>query len=191
MQQKTRTDSKLPEILRGCRRGREASQIALYRHFYAYGLSICLRYSASQESAKEILNDAFLKVFLKIEQYDNHFEFKPWLRKILINTAVDHHRKYYAKLKEESAPLNDLENSTYNEALDELEYQDLIQLMQELSPAYRLVFNLYVIEGLNHQEIATKLGVSVGTSKSNLAKARQKIRILLNKTWGVFPISKR
>ena len=90
MQQKTGPDLKLPKILRGCLRGREAIQIALHKHFYAYGLSICLRYSASKESAKEILNDAFLKVFLKIEQYDNSYEFKPWLRKILIYTAVDH-----------------------------------------------------------------------------------------------------
>jgi DNA-directed RNA polymerase specialized sigma24 family protein len=81
-------------LIAGCRRREEASQLALYRHFYSYGMGICLRYARNRESAMEMLNDGFLKVFQKIEQYDSAMAFKPWLRKVLVHAAIDHYRKY-------------------------------------------------------------------------------------------------
>lgn len=171
-------NNKLTLLIAGCRRMEQSSQLELYHHFYSYGMSICLRYGRNRESALEMLNDGFLKVFLKIEQYDSNFPFKPWMRKILVNAAIDYYRKYLQVNKEESwLPAEG--QSTYNDALDQLEYEDLVKIIQLLSPAYQMTFNLYVVEGLSHAEIAEQLGTTVGTSKSNLAKARKKIKELL------------
>lgn len=175
-------------LIEGCRRNNRASQLRLYEHFYSYGLSITLRYSKNREEALEILNDSFLKAFQKIHQYDSDYPFKPWLRRILINSSIDYHRKY-SKFEDtyELPPSAELENATYNYALDNLEFNDLITVLQQLSPAYRLVFTLYVVEGLQHQEIADKLSISVGTSKSNLAKARMKLKSILESNFGIRP----
>lgn len=172
-------NKKLASLIAGCRRMDESSQMELYRSFYSYGMSICLRYSRSRESALEMLNDGFLKVFMKIELYDSEYRFKPWLRKILINAAIDHYRKY-EQSKLEDMWLNQNESSTYNEALNHLEFEDLILVIQQLPPAYRLVFNLYVVEGMSHAEVAEQLGISIGASKSNLSKARRKIKEILS-----------
>jgi RNA polymerase sigma-70 factor (ECF subfamily) len=144
-----------------------------------------MRYCSSREAAVEVLNDGFLKVFQRIDQYDSNQAFKPWLRRVLINSAIDHHRKYEIKYIVANEDMNFVESSTYNEALDRLEHKDLLRLVQELSPAYRVVFNLYVIEGMAHKEIARQLGISIGTSKSNLAKARHKIKALIKDWWGL------
>ena len=171
-------NKKLAALLAGCRQMDESSQMELYRRFYSYGMSICLRYSRSRESALEMVNDGFLKVFLKIEQYDPEFPFRPWLRRILINASIDYYRKYEQNKNEEEWTSGE-ETSAYNDALDHLEYDDLLKIMQMLPPAYRMTFNLYVVEGLSHAEVAEQLGTTVGTSKSNLAKARKKIKELL------------
>ncbi len=171
-------NNKLTSLIAGCRRMEESSQIGLYRHYYSYGMSICLRYARDRESALEMLNDGFLKVFLKIEQYDSDYPFRPWLRKVLVNASIDYYRKYYQD-KTEDYKYIEKEMPAYNEALDRLEYDDLMKILHLLPPAYRLVFNLYVVEGLPHADIADRLGISIGASKSNLAKARRKIKELL------------
>jgi RNA polymerase sigma-70 factor (ECF subfamily) len=179
------TSPNIQLLVEGCRRGNRASQLKLYEHFYSYGLSISLRYSKNREEALEILNDSFLKAFLKIDQYDSDFPFKPWLRRILINSSIDYHRKY-SRLKEnlETSPTTELTNASYNYALDNLEFDDLIFVLQKLSPAYRLVFTLYAVEGFKHHEIAEKLNISIGSSKSNLAKARMKLKSILQSSHG-------
>lgn len=173
-------------LIEGCRGGNRASQLKLYEHFYSYGLSITLRYSKNREEALEILNDSFLKAFLKIDQYDSDLPFKPWLRRILINSSIDYHRKY-SRLNEklESSSKTELTTASYNYALDNLEFDDLIVVLQKLSPAYRLVFTLYVVEGFKHQEIAEKLNISVGSSKSNLSKARMKLKSILQSSYSI------
>lgn len=175
-------------LLEGCRRKNRASQLRLYEHFYAYGLSITLRYSKNREEALEILNDAFLKAFLKIDQYDSDYPFKPWLRRILINSSIDYHRKYSRLVETSDLPHStEVATATYNYALDNLEFDDLITVLQRLSPAYRLVFTLYVVEGFSHQEIAEKLNISIGTSKSNLSKARVKLKTILESSYDTHP----
>lgn len=144
-------------------------------------MSICLRYAKSKMEAQEILNDSFLKVFIKIEKYNVEKSFKGWLRRILINTALDNYRKYskhYYLQNINSIP--DVQDSNVD-VQAELAYEDLLAIIQQLSPAYRTIFNLYVIDGFKHEEIAEKLNISVGTSKSNLSKARENIRILIKK----------
>jgi RNA polymerase sigma factor (sigma-70 family) len=171
----------LTETIKNCLKGERSSQRLLYESFYSYAMSVCLRYSKSEEEAVEILNDGFMKVFTKISKYDTSKSFKGWLRKILINTALDHYRKnlkFYNHKSIEGIKKTD----TYN-IEKELDYEDIVLLIRELSPAYKIVFNLYVMDGYTHEEIAEMLGISVGTSKSNLSKARANLREMLSKTY--------
>ena len=174
-------------VIEGCRKGQQSSQLMLYEHFFGYAMGVCLRYSKNREEALEITNDGFFKAFTKIDQFDSKQPFKPWLRRILINVSIDYYRKYH-RLNDS----NGLENikltptATYNEALDNLEFNDLLKITQRLPAAYRMVFNLYVIENYTHQEIADQLEISVGTSKSNLSKARQKIKSMLGVSHGIY-----
>ena len=173
-------------LLNGCLQGDRKSQLGLYRHYFSYGMGVCLRYSKDREEALEILNDGFLKAFLKIDRYDTEKPFRPWLRRVLINTAIEYYRKYHQGKEVDLQNVKFLKStSTYNDALDQLAYDDLLALVQQLPPAYRMVFNLYVMEQRTHQEIAEELDISVGTSKSNLSKARRKIQSMLGESHGI------
>ncbi len=166
---------KLKSLIKGCRKGKRESQKQLYQLYYAYGMSICIRYVNNRDEAAEVLNDAFMKVFKNIDKFDQNRDFKPWLRTILVNTAINHYRKSQQRHFTEHID-QALEKSAQQDALSHLSYQEIIGLIQELSPQYRAVFNLYVIEGYKHEEIAEKLGIAVGTSKSNLAKAKKNLQ---------------
>lgn len=138
-------------------------------------MGICLRYSRTREEALEIVNDGFMKIFKKLDKYSPGLSFKGWLRKVMINSAIDYYRrneKHYHSL--------DISHGKYETSgetiLDKLSEQDIIEAIQRLPPSYRMVFNLYVIEGYKHEEIANQLNISVGTSKSNLAIARNKLQ---------------
>ncbi|MBD2703775.1 RNA polymerase sigma factor [Spirosoma sp. BT702] len=170
----------LSDLLAGCLRNQRQSQELLYRQFYGYAMSVCLRYAPTRDGALEVLNDGFLKVFTRLDQYDPAQPFKGWLRRIMINAAVDHYRQEVKHHHQESVDF--VEKTVASEAADaysQLAHEDLMALIQRLSPAYRLVFNLYVIDGFTHEEIASQLGISVGASKSNLARARENLRVLL------------
>lgn len=150
-------------------------------------MSICSRYSTNHEDAVETLNDGFLKIFKEIHHYtpayaDTIASFKGWLRKIMIYTAIDHFRKNKKhKLNGQHDPMEMQVAAGGENALDKLTYDEILKAVRQLSPAYRTVFNLFVIDGLSHEEIAAKLGIATGTSKSNLAKARMHLqKILLN-----------
>ncbi len=144
-------------------------------------MSICMRYARSRDEAMEILNDSFLKVFTKTDRYDSEKSFKGWLRRILINTALDHYR-HEVKHYFHSAIENGQTTSVEAAIIGELAHEELIGMVQRLSPAYRMVFNLYVIDGFTHDEIAEQLGISEGTSKSNLARARQHLKEMVQKS---------
>lgn len=171
--------------IKGCTQNSRESQNVIYSSFYGYAMSICLRYCSREEDAIEILNDGFLKIFVEIYRFkpsytDTVSSFKGWLRKIMIYTAIDHYRKYH---KHEG--MQDLDESnlhipeTGESALDKISYEEIIGAIRQLSPGYRTVFNLFVMEGFSHEEIATQLGISTGTSKSNLAKARRQLQKIL------------
>lgn len=167
-------------MLHGCLKGNREAQRKLYQHFYGYAMSICVRYSKDAEEAREVLNDGFLKVFTKLPLYDTAKPFKGWVRRIMINTALDNYRhnlKHYNLLDITSA---EPETDSFD-VLQQINYDYLIKLIQALSPAYRAVFNLYVIDGHTHEEIAQLLSISVGSSKSNLSKARASLRKALSK----------
>lgn len=164
-------------IINGCQEGNRKSQNKLYQYFYGYGLHICLRYGQTREEAVEILNDGFLKVFQRLDSYDKQRPFKPWLRKILIHTAIDHHRKF--NHREIYLEQSEIEQYSSVSPEDIEEFEDLLPFVQALPPAYRMVFNLYVMEGLKHQEIADHLDISPGTSKSNLARAKNRLKVMI------------
>nr|WP_262914625.1 RNA polymerase sigma factor [Pontibacter vulgaris] len=171
----------MDELLRRCLKEDREAQRMLYKQLFGYAMSICVRYSKNSEEAKEVLNDGFMKVFTKIKQYDPQKPFKGWVRRIMINTALDNYRhnlKYYHLQGLEAA---EPESDPFD-VVQQINYEHLILLVQLLSPAYRAVFNLYVIDGYTHEEIAEMLGIAVGTSKSNLAKARANLREALKKS---------
>ncbi|MEN0050013.1 MAG: RNA polymerase sigma factor [Bacteroidota bacterium] len=166
-------------IIAGCQKGNRASQERLYKYYHPYGMSISLRYAKNRLEAREILNESFLKVFTKLDQYDKTQDFQYWLRRIIINTAIDYYRKH------QRSPFfmaidNALQIADDTPVEIELnESVDTLPIIQQLPPAYRMVFNLYVMEGFKHREIAEQLGISVNTSKSNLARAKQKLKALI------------
>jgi RNA polymerase sigma factor (sigma-70 family) len=167
------------QIIEGCRRHDRAFQKELYQLFYQYTLKVGLRYASSLDEAREIVNDVFLKVFNKIDNYHPEQPFKPWINKITVYTAIDYYRK---NIKNEP-PIDDLETivdlGDPSDIIARISAEELQKLVQQLSPAYRAAINLYAIEGYEHHEITDILGISVGASKSNLFKARAKLKLLL------------
>ena len=155
-------------LIKNYKKGREKE---LYQHFFSYAMSIALRYSSDYDDAIEIVNDSFMKVFKSMHKYEDS-NFKAWLRRIVINTATDLYRR-----EKKHGFMERMEDTAHDITEDEvmtaqLAYDELLLLVQKLPPAYRAVFNLYAIDGYKHHEIADILKITVGTSKSNLARAR-------------------
>lgn len=146
-------------------------QQELYDRFASKMYGVCLRYAGNVEEAEDILQDGFIKVFNKINSYRGEGSFEGWIRRIFVNTAIEHFRK-----KTYLQPITETEENTvegkYLSVLDSLAEKDIVQLIQQLSPGYRTVFNMYVVEGYTHKQIAEMLGISEGTSKSQLSRAK-------------------
>ena len=175
------------EWIDGCLSNDRKAQRQLYKEFYGKMLSICMRYAGDRDEAKDILQDGFIKVFQSLDKFNQDGSLEGWIRRIMVNTALDKIRKDKRSLTlSQSEDLLDVgvQMEEEEEDLDErmeLNMKDVIRTMQDLSPGYKAVFNLYVLENMTHREIAEELGISEGTSKSNLAKAKLNLRkILLN-----------
>ncbi|WP_343034187.1 sigma-70 family RNA polymerase sigma factor [Fulvivirga lutimaris] len=174
-----KTDQELQELLKSCKKGIRNSQDELYKLYYGYAMGICLRYSKHREEAVEIVNDGFMKVFNNLGKYTAGKSFKGWVRRIMINAAIDYYRKnekHYNMLDISYAQSQETEET----ALEQLSVQEIINAIQQLPASYRMVFNLFVIEGYKHEEIAAQLNITAGTSKSNLSIARSKLQKILN-----------
>lgn len=165
-------------LVKGCIRNDRASQKLLYQLFYNYGMSICLRYAQNREEASEVLNDGFMKIFSNLKKFDLTKPFKPWMRKIMVNTAINRYHQEQRKI-----PMEDMDHARHEsdaeKILSGISYYEVIALLQKLPPSYRTVFNLHVIEGYTHEEIASMLKITSGTSKSNLFKAREHLKVIL------------
>lgn len=137
-------------------------------------MSITIRYSKDKDDAQWLLNQAFMKVFSNLGKFDTQKQFKPWLRRIIINTVLSANEK----VKDKHISIDDIEYSNEEEEdiISKLNYQQIIDQIQQLTPSYRSVLNLYIVEGFKHHEIAEKLGISEGASKSNLFKAKQMLK---------------
>ena len=166
-------------MLDGCRKGSRPHQDQLYKKFYGFALGICMRYARSRHEAIEIVNDGFYKIMTNLDKYTPGLSFKGWLRTVMVNACIDHFRrneKHYHGV--------DISYLKYEQqepgVLSTLSEEVILTAVQQLPPSYQIVFNLYVIEGYHHDEIAQKLGISIGTSKSNLNIARAKLRRMLS-----------
>ncbi|HOD89310.1 MAG: sigma-70 family RNA polymerase sigma factor [Bacteroidota bacterium] len=180
------------KIVDGCIRGDVKYQQILYKATYGKMLGLCLRYAKDKEEAKDFLHDGFIKVFEKIKFFKHSGSVEGWIRRIIINNTIDIIRR-----KNRMAFVSDSENDLMRltaESDDNLENisntqanaEIIIGLIQELSPAYKTVFNLYVIEEYTHKEIAEMLNISIGTSKSNLAKAKEKLKDMFIEKYGEY-----
>ncbi|WP_197091538.1 RNA polymerase sigma factor [Sphingobacterium endophyticum] len=176
-------NEKLIKLIEGCIVNDRRSQKELYRSFYSLSMGICLRYAKNREEAATIINEGFFKVFDHINSYDFNRPFVTWLRRIMTNTAIDYYRSTL-RFVNQTVELDIVEeHEVLNEStLQMLHYQDLLKMVQSLTPGFRTVFNLYAIEGYSHEEIAALLGISIGTSKSNLYKARAKLAELIRRS---------
>ncbi len=139
-------------------------------------MSICSRFTGSRAEAKEVLNEGFLKVFTQLDKYSPSLSFAGWMRKIMINTAIDQYRKNKRFFDRHPDLSHVKDEPEVDDILSKINSAELIGMIQELPPAYRMVFTLFVVEDFTHKEIAEKLGISEGTSKSNFAKARLKLK---------------
>jgi RNA polymerase sigma factor (sigma-70 family) len=165
-------------IIRHCKTGSLKHQEMLYKLFYGYAMGISLRYCFNRDDAVEAVNDAFIKIFNSINSYTDDKPFKPWLRSIIINTAIDRRRK---ELKYQ---LNtELENasaiSNVATVIENLNVQDILKLMEQLPPVQVTVFNLYEVDGYSHDEIAKMLGLSASSSRVYLTRAKERLRSIL------------
>jgi len=174
---------KLDIIIRGCKRGKPKSQEALYSRFASAMYGICMQYASSEEDAQDIMQEGFIKVFNKLDQVKNPAAFPGWIRRVMINTALEKYRSQVL-LQRVDEVREKVQEEANDEIFDTLTSKELVELIQTLSPRYRMVFNLYAIEGYSHQEISKELGISVGTSKSNLSRARAILQDKIKSIYG-------
>lgn len=173
-------EEELHQLIRGCINQDRRCQKLLYKAFYGFSMSICLRYTGNRDHAAEVMNQGFLKVFNHLESCDLARPFKAWLGKIMTNVSIDFYRANLKMVYTDD--LEKAEHVTEGSLIDrDLHYDDLLKMVQNLPPAYRTVFNLFAIEGYSHDEISSMLHISEGTSKSNLYKARQKLKEMIFK----------
>lgn len=173
------------DIIKACIKGNRVAQNRLYQFFADKMYGVCLRYAENEDEAKDILQDGFIKVFLKLKQFNNKGSFEGWIRRIIVNTALEKFRDKNYLFAVNMAAEYEASDKSYNHILSELSANDLLKLIQDLSPQYRMVFNLYAIEGYSHKEICEKLNIKEGTSKSNLSRAREILKEKVNKQYSV------
>lgn len=175
------------DLIESCIKGNRKSQELLYKTFYGKMLAVCMRYSRNREEAQDVLHDGLIKVFSKLSSFENKGSFEGWVRRIIVNVAIDcvRSRKDFFIKEEQEFLLVDIVDDTDNNAeiekLRKMRAETIIELMQKLPSSYRMVFNLFAVENMQHKEIAETLNISIGTSKSNLAKAKVKLKELIEK----------
>ncbi len=163
------------QLLERCQANDRLSQAQLYRLYYNYGMTVASRYAPNRDDASEILNDAFVRTMQNLDKFNRELPFKAWFNKILVRCAINYYRRFTVK-RLDSQPISDAEEQPFDaEILSGLSAQEILKLVQQLPQSYRLAFNLYVIEGYSHPEISEMIGISEGTSKSNLFKARKRL----------------
>lgn len=168
-------------LIDGCLLNNRQAQKELYDLMSPKMFAVCMRYCSNRELAQDVLQEGFVKVFTNLTKYRGEGSFEGWVRKIFVNTAVEHFRKesrMFPVTDAESILLSLPQDSVY----DHLEVEDILRFIQQLSTGYRTIFNLYVMEGYSHKEIAEMLNISEGTSKSQLARARYILQRLITES---------
>lgn len=168
----------LESIIAKCKVGDSKAQRELIKMFLGYAKTIVSRYLHIQEEQEEVINDGFLKIFTHIGKHDPSKSFKGWVRTIFVNTAIDYYYKY--NKFNHVTDIEDVEiTDLHYDVISKLSADEILHMVQQLSPVYKMVFTLYVIEGYNHREIAEMLHIKEGTSKSNLQDARRKLQLMI------------
>lgn len=166
------------DLIRACIRQERWAQQLLYEEYYSRMMGLCQRYANDHEDALDILHEGFIKVFKHIGKYQPGTSLTSWIRRIMVNTAIDYYRRSIRRRTEDIEQAYDLSTQDAD-AISQCTEQEILGAIQMLSPAYRTVFNMYVIEGYSHKEISALLGISESTSRSNLVKARLKLKAIL------------
>ena len=173
----------IDDIIRACQKDDKLARENLYLRYHRKMFAVCMYYSSGRAEAEDHLQDGFYHLFRKIKKYSFQGSFEGWMRRLFVNLILQKYRQKKPLYNLTDCDFQD-ESTSYEHILEEITAADLMDLIQELSPQYRVVFNLYAIEGYTHKEIAERLEISVGTSKSNLSRARG---ILQNKIKTKFP----
>ncbi|MBK9389046.1 MAG: sigma-70 family RNA polymerase sigma factor [Bacteroidetes bacterium] len=164
------------DLISGCLKGKELHQEVLYKRYFSFAMSVCIRYTKDRNEAMEIVNDSYMKVLENLGDYDTSKSFKAWYSRILVNTSIDNYRR---NLKHSSAVSIDNIAETEEQEPDidiELSVNDILKIFSRLPENYKLTFNLFELEGYSHDEIGKLLGVTTSTSRSNLARAKKMVR---------------
>jgi RNA polymerase sigma-70 factor (ECF subfamily) len=170
--------------LEGCRAGKRKSYNLLYQKYSEVMLGICFRYSKNRQEAEDILQEGFIKIFKNISKFRGEGSFEGWMKRIMVNSAIDHYQKSLKHLYHEEVDNVADDNSIVSDQYDDHENnqfsaEQLMQMVQELPDGYRIVFNMFAIEGYSHKDIASHLGISENTSKTQLLKARKTLKAKL------------
>jgi RNA polymerase sigma factor (sigma-70 family) len=172
------------DLIKACIRKERWAQQLLYEEYYSSMMGVCLRYANNEEDALDILHEGFIKVFKHIARYQPGTSLNSWIRRIMVNTSIDYYRKSIRRRTEDLETAYEL-SAQDADAVSQCSEHQILEAVQQLSPAYRTVFNLYVIEGYSHKEIADMLAITESTSRSNLVKARLKLKeILMSRLYG-------
>ncbi len=168
------------ELISACARKEPNAQKQLFNQYAGKMLGVCARYCPNMEDAKDALHEGYIKIFKQIDRFNGKAKLETWMTRIMINTAIDHF-KHSIKFKEYDQKARESDEYSYIEFNDkkEVKMSDLHAVINKLPDGYRVIFNLYAIEGYSHKEIAQELGISVGTSKSQLARARKQLQRLV------------
>lgn len=189
--ERTEASGEMDLLIDGCLAGERRSQQQVYEMYYGKMMAVCLRYTKNHDQAKDILQDGFIKAFHSMAKFNRAGSFEGWVRRIMVNTAIDHFRrsKHSQLLLGADLGMEEFEDVLDEEPQEEEWYEtadlrpvDIINAMHKLTPAYRTVFNLFVFEEMTHKEIAETLGINIGTSKSNFAKAKAKLKQTLRRS---------
>jgi RNA polymerase sigma factor (sigma-70 family) len=172
------------EIVQGCLNGNERDFKTFYSHYYGKMLNACVRYAKDKEEAKDIVQEGFIRVFKNLHQFDFQGSLEGWVRRVIVNTAINHYRKYIKDIvnymEDERVVNMEKYEDDNQESAETISSEHILAMVQNLTPVYRAVFNLSVMEGYSHKEISEALGITESTSRSNLAKARIKLQEMVN-----------
>jgi RNA polymerase sigma factor (sigma-70 family) len=168
------------DLISGCLKGKELHQEVLYKRYFSFAMSVCIRYTKDRNEAMEIVNDSYMKVLENLDDYDTSKSFKAWYSRILVNTSIDNYRR---NLKHSSAmSIDNIDTGEQEPDIDiELSVNDILKIFSHLPENYKLTFNLFEMEGYSHEEIGKLLGVTTSTSRSNLSRAKKMVRAIYMK----------
>lgn len=177
-------ETSLTDVIKGCLLGKRKAQETLYKLFAAKMLGVCMRYATDKMEAEDMLQNGFIKVFGKMQDFKGEGSFEGWMRRIMVHSAIEYYRKHHKMMQLVDLETPGAEQAVNAAAANSLEAKDLLTIIQTLPPGYRMVFNMYAIEGYSHKEIGEIMNITEGASKSQLSRARTILKEKVNQTEG-------